>query len=78
MDPLKIGLIILAIILLGLNLNISGFTNISDLLNQNYKECNRENRVYPSGKVPGSYLGLTKAEKDNIFQSYVENDKYKI
>jgi len=78
MDSLKIGLIILVVILLFLNLNISPFTNITDLLNQNYKECNRENRIYPSGHVPGSYLGLTKAEKDNIFQSYVENDKYKM
>jgi hypothetical protein len=38
------------------------------------KSCDFKNeyRVYPSGKVPGSYLGLSQREKDILFKRFVE------
>jgi len=38
--------------------------------------CSNENRVYPSGRVPGSYLGLTDAEKNGLLKEYIKNNKY--
>ena len=56
----------------------SGFTNF--ILNDNYtnKGCSSENRVYPSGNVPGSYLGLTEAEKNGLLKDFIMNDKNKL
>jgi hypothetical protein len=38
------------------------------------KSCDFKNeyRVYPSGKVPGIYLGLSQREKDTLFKKFVE------
>jgi len=31
-----------------------------------------ENRIYPSGNIPGSYLGLSNSEKNLLFTRFVE------
>ena len=56
----------------------SGF--IADIANINYNNqgCSRENRVYPSGNIPGSYLGLTQAEKNGLLKEFIMNDRNKI
>jgi hypothetical protein len=56
----------------------SGFvSNINYILNGNYNNngCSRENRVYPSGKIPGSYLGLTQAERENLLKLFINDNK---
>jgi hypothetical protein len=54
-------------------MNKSGF--ISSLVNDNYSEdnCYKNVRVYPSGKVPGSYLGLSRQEIDNLLPQFIMN-----
>ena len=56
----------------------SGF--VADIANLNYNNegCSRENRVYPSGNVPGSYLGLTEAERNGLLKDFIMNDRNKI
>ena len=46
-------------------LNFNG-TNIPSC-NFNY-----ENRVYPSGNIPGSYLGLNSSEKEMLLKKFIE------
>ena len=73
----SVGLFVLFIILLISAVTTkSGF--IGGILNTNYgsAECTRENRAYPSGKVPGSYLGLTQAERDNLLRDFIDNNTY--
>ena len=38
----------------------------------------RNDRYYPMGKVPGSYLGLTKAEQDGLLINFINDNKYKM
>ncbi len=69
----------LLIIIIGIYLLAkSRFTNIldtnynnngTDIPSCDYKQ---ENRPYPSGKVPGSYLGLSQGEKDNLLIKFME------
>ena len=71
------GLLILVIILLISAVTTkSGF--IGDILNTNYGSvgCSKEDRAYPSGKVPGSYFGLTQAERDNLLKGFIDNNTY--
>ena len=73
----SIGLFVLVIILLISAVTTkSGF--IGDILSSNYGSvgCTKENRVYPSGKVPGSYLGLTQAERANLLKEFIDNNSY--
>ena len=67
----------LIIVLLALMItNKSSF--IGDILKTNYGNigCTKEDRVYPSGKIPGSYLGLTQAERDNLLKGFINNNSY--
>ena len=66
------GVLVLVIVLM--TVTKSGF--VGDILNQNYGNngCSRENRVYPSGKIPGSYFGLTQAERDNLLKDFINNN----
>ena len=66
------GVLVLVIFLM--TVTKSGF--VDDILNQNYGNngCSRENRVYPSGKIPGSYFGLTQAERDNLLKDFINNN----
>ena len=85
------NLILIAIIIVGVYLlsKPSKFGNIEQINNENYnsqtspKSCDyQENyRPYPSGKVPGSYLGLSEQEKDMLLMKFLNyngtiNDQY--
>ena len=49
-------------------------TFIGNLLNDNFnKGCILSDRVYPSGKVPGSYLGLTQTERNGLLKDFINN-----
>ena len=52
----------------------------NDLISENYSEmgCERENRSFPSGHLPGSYLGLNSATKMNLFPSFYKNSSNNI
>ena len=39
----------------------------------NYKSCTRDNREYPEGRVPGSYLGLNKYEREGLLEKFIKN-----
>jgi hypothetical protein len=54
------------------------FTNKSTFMEMNYGSCTRDNRNYPQGKVPGSYLGLTPAEKEGLLVNFILNDPNKM
>ena len=68
------GVLVLVVVLM--TITKSGF--VDDILNNNYGTigCSRENRVYPSGKVPGSYFGLTQAERDNLLKGFIKNNNF--
>jgi nitrate/TMAO reductase-like tetraheme cytochrome c subunit len=70
-----IGVITLIAILFIVMANKSGFNNINALVNDNYSEdnCYSNSRVYPSGKTPGSYLGLSRQEIDNLLPQFILN-----
>jgi len=57
------------------------FNRTNQLLNT-YKpdgcNYNKENRVYPSGNVPGSYLGLSRQEKEMLLPDFIKekNDPF--
>jgi hypothetical protein len=38
----------------------------------NYLNCQRDNRNYPEGRIPGSDLTLTKAEMDNKLVNFIK------
>ena len=74
-------LIILSIcIIIFLIYNHSKSNFINQIAEENYNNqidppsCNFEieNRPYPSGKIPGSYLGLSKQEQETLLKRFVE------
>ena len=74
---LSLGL--LAVLVLIIVFSKSKFNHINTIVEQNYTNdsCMNNDRFYPEGKVPGSYLGLTKAEKDNLLRKFVLDNKFK-
>ena len=44
------------------------------ILTNNYS-CNGTTRTYPSGNVPGGYLGLNEPEKEELLRKFVEFGK---
>ena len=36
-------------------------------------ECNENTRLYPEGKVPGSYLGMNKYTEDQLTRKFNKN-----
>ena len=40
--------------------------------------CQKDNRSYPEGKVPGSYLGLNKPERDGLLTKFVMDNPNKL
>jgi hypothetical protein len=75
---MKLGLLVaagvLVLVFVLMTITKSGF--VDDILNTSYGStgCSRENRAYPSGKVPGSYFGLTQAERDNLLKGFINNN----
>jgi len=58
------------------NNKVSSFGGIKDILEDNYSDnygcSNSVNRV-PMGRLPGSTLGLTAAERKGLLISFMEN-----
>jgi len=54
------------------------FTNKSTFMEMNYGSCTRDNRNYPQGKVPGSYLGLSQSEREGLLVNFILNDPNKM
>ena len=75
-NVLLIGGVVLVIVIIVLTYTKSTF--IDDILTNNYGNCTRDNRSYPQGKVPGSYMGLTPAEREGLFVNFVLNDPNKM
>jgi hypothetical protein len=52
------------------------FGRTDEIVKDVYKPNNcsyvEDNRVYPSGNVPGSYLGLSEQEKETILKRFIE------
>ncbi len=48
-------------------------TFVGGILSSNYNSvgCTSENRSNPSGHIPGSYFGLTKAERENLLKNFI-------
>ena len=69
-----VGVLVLVVVLM--TITKSGF--VDDILNNNYGTigCSTENRAYPSGNVPGSYFGLTQAERDNLLKGFIKNNNF--
>ena len=76
---LLIGLsVLLLITVVIIAFSVSKFGDISGILNNNYNSgCEQDNRQYPECKVPGSYLGLNKPERDGLLTKFVMDNKYK-
>jgi hypothetical protein len=62
----------------------SGFQDTKLILNNQYsneqepQSCNytKEDRTYPSGKVPGSYLVLTPSERKMLLMRFLDYNGY--
>ena len=50
----------------------SKYENIEFDANNYDNGCSRDNRVYPEGNLPGSYLNLSDAEKNNL-KRFIKN-----
>ena len=59
-----IGTVLIIIIGIVLFTVKSTFTVYNDTYKSN--GCTQDNRTYPSGNVPGSWLGMTTSEKNNL------------
>jgi hypothetical protein len=40
--------------------------------------CNKDERLFPEGNIPGEYLGLNKYEKDELARRFVTPEDEKI
>ena len=61
-----------------MNITLFVFTNKSTFMEMNYGSCTRDNRNYPQGKVPGSYLNLTPSEREGLLVNFILNDPNKM
>jgi len=76
----KTIIIILAVFIGLYLLSKSKFERIETVYNKNYNnqvdppscDYNTDRRAYPSGKVPGSYLGLSNQEQKNLLVRFLE------
>jgi hypothetical protein len=71
MDYKIIICIVVVFILIALFFNKSTFGGPYD---ENYtlNGCEQNNRISPSGHVPGSWMGMTTAEKNNL-KNFINN-----
>ena len=71
MDYKIIICIIFVFILIALFFNKSTFGGpYEDTYESN--GCEQDNRIYPSGHIPGSWVGMTTAEKNNL-KNFINN-----
>ena len=78
---MKLVLLLIVLIILYIHLKKSMFNRTNQLL-KNYEpdDCNYgvKEIVYPSGNVPGSYLGLSRQEKEMLLPDFIKekNDPF--
>lgn len=67
--------IIIAVVLLVLGIVYMYFQK-STFINQMYTApcVNKDSRTFPSGNIPGSYLGLTSAERQNLLVDFITDN----
>ena len=77
MKKILIGILVLVLVLGLFYFKKSKFGDIKQIVSDVYSpaSCNYnvDNRPYPSGKVPGSYLGLSEQEKQTALLKFVES-----
>jgi len=70
------NLVILLVVLIILYAYLKKSTFINQIVKDVYKpeDCSyvENNRVYPSGHVPGSYLGLSEQEKETLLKRFID------
>jgi hypothetical protein len=70
------NLVILLVVLIILYAYLKKSTFINQIVKDVYKpeDCSyvENNRVYPSGHVPGSYLGLSEQEKEYLLKRFID------
>jgi hypothetical protein len=47
-------------------------SSFGELMNKSYS-CEKDNRLYPSGKISGDYLNLNKYERDKLMVDFIKN-----
>jgi len=81
MKTIIIVVIITIIAIVGIYLLTKKSKLTETILNTNYTnngtnitscDFNNEERVYPSGNIPGSYLGLNPSEKEMLLKKFIE------
>jgi len=78
-NNLLMALCVLLLLIVVLINYTSKFGNITEILNSNYNSgCQRDNRQYPEGKVPASYMGLNQYEREGLLTKFVNNDPNKL
>jgi hypothetical protein len=45
---------------------------LKDVYKQNDCSFTKENRIYPSGNIPGSYLGLSPQEQEMLLPEFIK------
>jgi hypothetical protein len=68
-DSLYLFLIIIALLLIVILMSRSSF---GEVMNKSYS-CEKDNRLYPSGKISGDYLNLNKPERDKLMVNFIKN-----
>jgi hypothetical protein len=80
-------ILLVSVVLFVVIRSFSGFSNINDILSDHYTNkgdtgnyadqqwaCkNPDNRVIPSGHLPGSTILLTENEKKELLQRFIDN-----
>jgi len=51
---------------------INNRSSFGELMNKSYS-CEKDNRLYPSGKISGDYLNLNKYERDKLMVDFIKN-----
>jgi hypothetical protein len=53
---------------------INNRSSFGELLGMNKSySCEKDNRLYPSGKISGDYLNLNKYERDKLMVDFIKN-----
>jgi len=67
----KILIILIVVILIVILMSRSSFGEIIST-DKSYS-CEKDNRLYPSGKISGDYLNLNKYERDKLMVDFIKN-----
>ena len=68
-DSLYLFLIIIALIVI-----LMSRSSFGEVLGTNKSySCEKDNRLYPSGRISGDYLNLNKPERDKLMVNFIKN-----